>query len=157
MSYKILLLIAVVACASFSCEDGLELVDDTRISNEEFEVLEDCQNESITTIKQIEENLIGKWELVGYACGNCIDGSAPSASIHFQPGGGEYQFDDGFESIDQGFTWRIEETRNLFGETILALSTNPRLPGLAAEVFCRNYMTYNNTPVDGPLLIYAKQ
>ena len=157
MNNKILFLMLSIVLSGFACENGLELADDTRISDEEFEVLEDCQNQSIKTAKQIEENLIGKWRLVGYACGKCVRGSAPSATIHFQPNGGQYKYEDEFETIDQGFTWRIEKTTNLFGEEILALSTNPLLPGLAAEVFCQNYMTYNNTPVDGPLLIYGKQ
>lgn len=157
MNPKIFLLFFILVCIGLSCEDSLKLEEDVRISNEELAVLEDCQNKPISTIKQIEENLIGNWKLVGYACGNCIDGRSPKVSISFQPGEGRIQYEDEFEKFDEGFTWRVEESNNIFGEKVLALKTKPIFSGLFADVFCQNYMAYNNTPVDGPLLIYAKQ
>lgn len=157
MNYRLFICLLTLALFSFACEDTLELESDTRISEAEQEVLEDCQSQALSTRKQIEENLIGSWELVGYACGNCIDGEAPTASIRFQVDGGHYQYEDEFEQIDASFTWRIEERTNLFGDTVLSLTTDPIFSGLFADVFCQSYMTYNWTPVDGPLLIYAKQ
>ncbi|GAB5554348.1 MAG: hypothetical protein Sapg2KO_39390 [Saprospiraceae bacterium] len=157
MKYKILTWIFALAFIGLGCEDSLKLEEDVRISEEEIEVLEDCQNNPIRTQKQIEANLIGNWKLVGYACGNCIDGKSPRASITFRAEEGRIQYDDGFEQIDAEFSWRIEASNNIFGEPTLALKTEPILPGLFAEVFCQDYMAYNNTPVDGPLLIYAKQ
>lgn len=157
MNYKLSSLILLLLILTFSCEDGLQLEEDTRISNEEIEAIEDCQSEAIETQKQIEENLIGTWKLVGYACGNCIDGKAPTATISFQANEGRIQYEDEFEQIDGDFTWSIEESTNIFGDPVLALKTKPFYPGLFAEVFCKDYMSYNATPVDGPLLIYKKQ
>lgn len=157
MNSKIFLFFLILAFVGFSCEDSLKLEEDVRISNEELEVLEDCQSTPITTIKQIEGNLIGNWKLVGYACGNCIDGRSPKVSISFRADEGRIQYEDEFEEFDEAFTWQVEESNNIFGEKVLALKTKPVFSGLFADVFCQNYMAYNNTPVDGPLLIYTKQ
>lgn len=81
MKYIQLSLLLVLFSTCLACNDELTLQNDAILSEEEKEVLEDCQKTVIRTQKQIEENLIGYWELVGYACGYCSYSESPTASV----------------------------------------------------------------------------
>jgi hypothetical protein len=157
MNFKNLSLLFLMTLIFGACVNELELQDDLRISDEEQEVLEACQKEAITTQKQIEANLIGHWKLVGYACGFCASGEVPRASASFTANSGTFTYKGANEDIDQTFTWSIVESTNIFGEEVFALKTEPVAYNLAMNNFCKDYMTYNSTPVDGPMYIYAKQ
>lgn len=157
MKYIQLSLLISLISICLACNDQLELQNDAVLSEEEKEVLEDCQAQFIPTAKQIEENLIGSWELVGYACSSCSYSKSPNATIDFQPKVGRYRYKDEFEEIDKPFTWEIKVLRFSFREPVLFLETDPVLPGLFADFFCQNYLGTDRIDSDGSMFIYAKQ
>ena len=155
LSLLFLLLISL-----FACDNSLELENDGALSVEERAVMEECQAAEILTKKQIEENLIGNWRLVGYSCGFCAFSVAPTASADFQSDrSGRFIYNGGNGETAQDFTWSIIDTLGFDDNPTFLLQTEPEIHQLDMTVFCQDYMfnSDDNVIADLPIFIYAKQ
>lgn len=142
----------------WSCED--ETVTDNsfnQISEAEQQLLDDCSAASIVDSLAIAQNVIGEWEMVGYACNFCAPVSAVFASLTIESdstGFTSYQDDSFSESLS--FTWNIER-EILQGDTSYYLITEPARAYTTLFTFCESYMYRNGFINDGGMFLFEKQ
>lgn len=150
--WLILLTAFILGC---NLED-MSIEDQTDISEEERQLRDDCSAALLTTPEEIAANLIGNWELVGFACGYCAPGPSPNAFISFTDSTGmvSYQFSGFSENL--AFTWEIKPYVT-DTDTIYYLDTDPVRDYLYLYQFCEDYMYRDDVAVDGPLFLYKKR
>ena len=123
--------------------------------------IDECREDRFTDSLQISRNLIGEWSLVSYSCGFCPpDGDKPEATIIFKESTGTLHYQgpgsNMSESVD--FSWSLRrESVKPFPNSGFFLMTEPQHPALSAYLFCKKYMYYDYTPVDGEQYLYRKK
>lgn len=121
-------------------------------------IIEECQNSQIETISGIKSSLVGKWELVGYRCGFCANqDNDPISTIEFTPTEGEIYYKDSYVDTTFQFDWSITDGTTILGENTLVLSTEPQFYVLQFELFCDDYISFDNTPLDGPMYLFKRK
>ncbi|HKK75401.1 MAG TPA: hypothetical protein VJ953_10035 [Saprospiraceae bacterium] len=142
----------------WSCQDESPVDDEyIRISDNEQQLLDDCSAAPIIDSLAIAQNVIGDWELVGFACNFCISVSDVFASITIKDdstGLASYQDETFSESIN--FSWDIRR-EVLQGDTTYYLITEPARSYLTMTDFCEAYMFRNSYLNDGGLFLFEKQ
>ena len=120
--------------------------------------LEDCQQAAYTEVDQIEKNLIGEWQLIGFGCGECVPSSVrPEATLVFTENKGTLDLKYGEEDTLLEFSWSIELFNAGTEDIGFRLKTEPAHFALDMDVYCENYMYFNDTIIDGLFLFYEKQ
>ena len=144
---------------SFSCSDDdlFELQNDGFVSEAEAEILKDCLTSTpFVDTTELRNNLLGYWQLVGYACGFCpADSEAPEASITFSQNTGVLRYELEEESVTLDFNWSLSFIDGTFGRPFF-LETEPTHPALNIKVFCEEFIYFNDTAFDGPMFLYQK-
>jgi hypothetical protein len=127
-------------------------------SEDQRKVIEDCKSSALETIGEIKSNLVGKWKLAGYACGFCANReNDPESTIEFKQLTGEIYYQDLYIDTILQFNWSIKEGPNLYGEEILKLHTDPPFYVLQFDLFCEDYISFDQGPVDGPMYLFQKK
>ena len=153
MMKKILFATCFTSLIAFGC--GTE---ELFTQEEVFETLNECRQSPLTNGDEIEKNLIGTWDLVGYDCGFCAPNSYELLSvISLEEGQGTIAYLENGVDSTFNFTWNIEESKGLGGEAQFLLRTDPISHYLSMHTFCDNYMIYDHRPVDGPMFLYEKR
>lgn len=152
---KIWATVGILILASCGTKD-FELQDNS-ISNEERELINNCNASAIRDSLSIAENLIGEWLLVGYACGGCSPGPRVNISLIFSDSSGtaSYEYDGFVENF--GFDWHLQAYLFNQRDTVYILQTNPQREYLYIPGFCEDYMFADNVPNDGAMYLYEKQ
>lgn len=130
--------------------------EDGVIDSTELEIMYSCYENAFQTVAEIEENLIGEWELVGYGDWWGWFKSNPCSYIVIEKDELLYQFtNEQFDTLIT-FQWHIEE-RGLPGIKLFQLVLEPEIwPRPAMRTFCSDYMYFDDTPVDGSMNLYEK-
>lgn len=137
-SSKIIIILIAILSFLASCEEE-NLSQDGLIDNEEMELMEACSDNLFTSKSEVEEHLIGTWNLIGY--GNSADADRPHPSIHLTINETDLTIDysDEDEEWTETVSWEIEETSTPAGQ-FFSLKTTPVQYMVKIQHFCKNYM-----------------
>jgi hypothetical protein len=133
-----------------------EQIDDNEdgwIDSTEQAIMNECFENRFMTRQQIEDNLIGEWNLVGHGEGWLPKYSQPCANIIIKSDELIFDFEDGFIDTISTHQWSIKETNS--GEFFL--EAEPISFYLNFSTFCEEYIFLNHTPSDGNMYLYQKQ
>lgn len=142
----------------WSCQEE-SVIDNEyiRISDSEQQLLDDCSAAPIVDSLAIAQNVIGEWQLVGYACNFCVPIAGVLASVTIREdstGLASYQDDSFSESIN--FSWDIRR-EVIQGDTSYYLITEPARSYMTMTNFCEAYMFRNSYINDGGMFLFEKQ
>lgn len=172
-SLKPLLFILLVLIISISCNDNndnemeieememesndcvFEQIDDNEdgwIDSTEQAIMNECFENRFMTGQQIEDNLIGEWDLVGHGEGWLPKFSQPCANITFTSNSLIFDYEDEFTDTITTHQWVIKESNN--GAYFLEVEPSSYL--LTFGTFCEDYFFFNSTPFDGNMYLYQK-
>ena len=128
------------------------------IDSTEQAIMSSCYDNAFQTVAEIEENLIGEWELVGYGDWWGWFKSNPCSYIVIEKDELLYQFTDEKYDTLITFQWDIEKKENsLPGIIFFELVLEPEIwPRPEMRTFCKEYMYYDYTPLDGDMHLYEK-
>ena len=132
-------------------DDGLDgLIDAT-----ERALMDECSENAFTSKGEIEDNLIGEWELAGHG-GWCGVSSQPCAYITITADELTFEYKDAVTDTITTYSWELEE-RNWNGRTLFSLNTLPEVEEkIFMTNFCSNYMYIDLTSIDGNMYLYGK-
>ena len=109
----------------------------------------------MTTKSEIENNLIGEWELIGYGNGWSPTISKPCISIKISQNNLLIDFADSNSSSISDHAWEIIETATSTGEIHFRLNMEPVF-NIGVSKFCDAYMYGDSTPRDGNMYLFEK-
>lgn len=125
---------------------------------DQMAVIEECQNSRIESVSGIKSNLVGNWELVGYRCGFCANqDNDPVSTINFTAQSGEIFYKDSYIDTTFRFDWSIVDGMTILGEKTHVLATEPQFYVLRFELFCEDFISFDYTPLDGPMFLFEKK
>lgn len=138
-----------VPCVFVQNDEAMEgLVDSV-----ERELMRECSENSFTTTKEIEENLIGIWNLIGHGYPWVPHLSKPCAQLRITEHYINYQYEDNFVDTTSVHEWEI--TVSEIGTFSLKIS--PKIDhGLKVTIFSEKYMYYNDIKADGNMYLFEK-
>lgn len=123
------------------------------ISEQEVQLMADCDNDPLTTVEQVTDRLSGTaWTLVGFGHGWFWETNKPCITIDFNDTEVGIEYVDSQRDTVTSHTWEVEEVSN----GTLRLVTEPPMYELGMTNFSEEIMYHNGTPYDGNLYIYAK-
>lgn len=136
-----------------------EEIDDNRdgeYDDTEIAIVDECRDNAFTSKVEIENNLIGEWQLVGYIAGWIPTHSQPCSRIIISEEELILEYTDAYTDAVTTYSWEIRET-NAAGNQQFSLITTPYSTTAAMGLFCDNYM-YSSVaaPDDADLYIYQK-
>ena len=132
--------------------------DDILPTEEEQKIIQECIKNGLSSESEISVNLRGEWRQIGYGCGFCAPHDEPTSSIKFNQDQGVLTIEDDFEGKQTiTFSWSIIKDTDIFGEPVFKLSTEPPHYALYMDTFCKKYMAFDHTPVDGHMFLYKKK
>ena len=132
-------------------EDMDGLIDATERS-----IMEQCANNALLTKSEIEDNLIGEWELIGHGEGWVSKISQPCGHLTITADDLTLEFENAFVDTVTMHSWEIEEL-NWGTSSFYSLKASPdNAPGLSISQFCSTYMYGDGTPRDGNMYLYEK-
>jgi len=131
-----------------------DMAMDGDIDDEERAILDNCSRNSLTSKDAVIDNLIGEWELTGYAQGWFITGRHPCSTIDVTRG--EIILDYKHYGTDTltVHSWDVE-VFNDNGEEGYRLVFEPYAI-IELNQFCSDYMFGDFTPSDGNMWLYRK-
>jgi len=141
------------------CEKKLTSPECILSSEDTFAALQDCRNDVIPEKADIAQNLVGDWKLVGYGCGFCGPHTPPEAYLIITETKGIMTFEDQFDGDTLlNFEWYLEEITNTIEEkATYRFKTEPSHYALNMDIFCDEFMFFDERPFDGSLYLYQKQ
>ncbi|MFT4533692.1 MAG: hypothetical protein ACJA1A_003750 [Saprospiraceae bacterium] len=163
-----LLLISIMVLNLFtSCDDDsqgepgmmtcvFEQNDDDKdglIDATEESIMEDCRSNQLLNRKEVKSNLIGEWNIVGHGEGWVPTVSQPCGRVIFTESEFTLDFHSGYEDTTYVRNWDIIETES--GGLFFEIDGGSVYP-MNVNVFCDDYMFFNQTPLDGNMYIYEK-
>ena len=132
-------------------EDMDGLIDATERS-----IMDQCSENAFTSKSEIEDNLIGEWELIGHGEGWIPTKSQPCAYVTITADELTFEYESAGTDTTTMHSWEIEEV-NGSGGTFFRLNTFPEyVEGLLITQFCLTYMYGNAMPSDGNMYLYQK-
>lgn len=127
-------------------------------SIEIMDIAQDCRDNAFNEVNEIEANLQGKWKLVGYKCGFCVtNDNDPESKITFDGNTGVIDYKDLTIDTTINFTYIIEEGETILGVETYQLKSDPNFFPLQFDLFCKDYISYDYTPLDGPMFLFQKE
>ncbi|PHN01626.1 hypothetical protein CRP01_36005 [Flavilitoribacter nigricans DSM 23189 = NBRC 102662] len=127
------------------------LIDETERS-----LMEACLENRLTTKTEVENNLIGEWELVGHGEGWIPSYSQPCAYLNIEAGSLSFQFTNAFRDTLATYAWEVMEV-NSGGSNYYWLKTTPDETGyLGFTTFCSDNIFLDATPSDGNMYLYRR-
>ena len=120
-------------------------------------LLNECEEYELIAEDEIRENLIGEWQLIGYADGWGIPFGQPCAYIKISTDELVYTFQDDSGDTTTTHAWDLEATTLWEGSRRFRLKLIPEAnEGLKIRVFCKHYMFENDNVADGFIYLYQK-
>jgi len=161
---SLLLLASIVSCDKPIFENDnsgngcvFEQVDedmDGLIDDNERAIMDDCKSNALTSISEIEQNLIGEWELVGHGEGWVPRVSQPCAYLTITSESLSLDFNNGSTDTLTTHTWEVKQGDS--GDLTFFLKASESNFALFINQFCEEYMYGDATPVDGNMHLYQK-
>jgi len=147
--------VVVVNDYVFDCtyEENSE-ANDGFISEIEYTIMDECYDNRLTSKSEIEQNLIGGWELIGY--GTFWNPNVTMPCVHLEITENEIINTIRNKTLDTTFiyTWQIKEY-NHSNRNYFKLETEPNHLS-QTYVFCSDYMFYNLVPADLSMYLFQK-
>ena len=130
---------------------------DGRVDDEERAVMEYCSSYGFTTKEEIEENLIGEWELVGYGHGWTADVTMPCSFIEINDD--ELILDYENSNLDTTLisSWEVVEEMTSNGGKRFSFAIGDFFGSFDINQFCNEYMYGDYTSGDGNMYMYKKR
>lgn len=155
MKYKFTLLTAISVVLFSAC---LKSSDDGDITEDERALMTECDQNSLISQAEIENNLIGEWELVGFGYGG-VGSNVPCPRISMLFSSDKVTtISDGEVSTSD---WKIEEVQTANGTfCCYSLVLFPQLinNGFALDIntFCQQYMYADEYGRHGNMYLFEK-
>ena len=131
-------LVLLISFLAFSISCGKEDINqDGLIDKMESTIMNECFENSLTSKTDIENNLIGKWNLIGY--GQTLFQDNPQPNITLNLNDSIIVFENQTANIVDTLQWEIEEISTGNKQSFL-LKTEGNYIELGIQVFCKNYM-----------------
>ena len=129
---------------------------DGLIDEDERAKMVECSANAFTSKEEIENNLIGEWELIGHGEGWVSTISKPCGYIIFSEKELTYEYKDANIDTTYQLEWTIKELNGARGTSfgLEIVSGNPI--GLVGGNFCEKYIFSDSTPFDGNMYLYEK-
>ncbi len=126
---------------------------DGLIDENEKQIMLDCIDSAIESKTQLEENIIGAWELVGFGHGWIGSISQPCSLLEFEEDGTlTLQYTNQYIDTTTMHTWEIVSNPDRF---TLQITPQP-VEYIFISYVCPNYMFGNGTFSDGNMHLYEK-
>lgn len=141
----ITILIFLLSCGKKDDEEAG--INDGLISEMEEKIMADCSENELSSKNEIENNLIGEWQLIGH--GNSIFDEEPQPSINLTISNDDLIFEfknDNVEILDT-LSWEIEEINSPAGQ-FFRFNTAPVRSELLVTQFCEKYMYGQTSPLN---------
>ena len=137
-------------CEFFQNDSDMDgLIDDN-----ERAIMEDCYDNRYFSKSEIEENIIGEWELIGHGEGWDPSMSQPCGYLTVTEEEIVLQYEDSNSDTTTIHTWEIVSAPS--GIFTLIADPLPALSPLKIYVFCEEYMYGDATPGDGNMYLFQK-
>ena len=152
----IFLLISLFFC---QCNKEASTTDCILSQEATFAALNSCRDNILPEASEIAANLVGDWKLVGYGCGFCVPHDPPEATLTLTETRGLLAYRDDFDGDTLlAFDWRLEQITNTLEEkATYRFKTEPNHYALNMDIFCNEFMFFDERPFDGQLMLYQKQ
>jgi len=153
-------LIGFITILLFShCEKDLTSPECILPLEEMVKAMNECRDGVIPEASNISNNLVGEWKLVGYGCGFCVPHTPPEAYMILNETKGILMLKDDFDGDTLvTFNWRLEQITNTLEEkATYRFKTEPFHYALNMDIFCEEFMFFDERPFDGSLFLYQKQ
>ena len=126
------------------------------IDEDERAKMEECAANVFNSKEEIENNLIGEWELIGHGEGWIPTTSKPCGYITISEKELTFEYHDANIDTTYQLEWIIEEVQFSRGSyfKLNIISGNPI--GLQVSRFCKKYMYSDATPSDGNMYLFEK-
>jgi len=158
-----LLVLSLVACKDQGYIDPEDCVfeqnDENRdgvLDENELSIMDDCRNNELGSVSEIESNLIGEWVLIGHGEGWVPTISQPCSNIIITEDNLEWSISDGWKDTTIITTWEIIELNPPLGSAHRLVVGSDFSYGLDMVRFCERYMFGNEFVFDGNIYIYEK-
>ena len=130
--------------------------DESLDAAEENAIMKECYESRLTSKSDIENNLIGKWELIGH--GESWGNSNPKPCSYITIINNKlllFQFKN--ERMDTAtiHSWEVRE-RGVSGHSFYLFITPAPPYSIYPKIFCNSYMYEDDRPVDGYMHLYKK-
>ena len=166
ITFQILLLTIVISISSCSDDSDpsntndcvFEQNDDDLdgiIDETERSLMEECAKNAFISNSDIEDNLIGEWELIGHGEGWLPTISQPCGYVTFAKSAYSMELHNGLIDTSISGSWFIESIENTSG-TSFVLKTDSQFSPLTGAKFCPKYFYADATPRDGNMYLYEK-
>lgn len=137
--YNIISLITLIVLFA-SCENiEIDSLNDGLIDDAERAIMDECSSNHLTSKSDIENSLIGEWELIGHGNSTAIDEIEPNIYLTISSENLIIEYQSAIENWTDTVTWEIEETNTPAGQ-FFRLETTPYHFEILISNFCENYM-----------------
>lgn len=156
---KATLILLLFTFALPSCHDACEFEQNDekmegKTDDNERKIMDGCHENAFTSKESIEKNLIGKWELVGFAHGWLPTISQPCSSINISENKLVLKFKNSSVDTVSTHSWEVVATKD--NESFYLNITPTLVSDLSIAVFCENYMYCDGTFADRNMYLYKK-
>ena len=153
MKNKLILAVSILIFILASCERNSDEISDDTVQS----LISECDQKLFTTKLEIENNLIGDWELVGYEDGWST--TRPNPQILIMITGEKLTID--FESSTLNsiteHEWEISEVEQTNGQKYFKLDFDPKhAANIGIGSFCEIYMYGDAIARDGNMYLFEK-
>jgi len=127
---------------------------DGLIDENERTLMDECRTNALTSKSEIENNLIGEWELIGYGTAWVPSLSQPCGTLTFTEEELIFEFQNNSIDTTYQLTWEVE-ILDTINNNFHRLKTSGEI-ALGIGTFCEDYMFGDATPRDGNMYLYQK-
>lgn len=126
------------------------------IDDNERTIMNECRESKITSKSELEDNLIGTWDIIGFGHGWVWSVSQPCSSISITEDNLTFKFSNDFLDTTIISGWEVTEVSTSSGEIVAEFSIEEGLPWFFINTVCSQYMFGDATPSDGNMHLYEK-
>lgn len=128
-----------------------------RIDETERAIMEDCRTNSLTSKSDVENNLIGEWELIGHGEGWVPKISQPCGYVVITKDQLTLAFTNSYVDTVTRHLWEVEEVIDGYRDQLFKLKVTPSDgQSISMDYFCEEYMFADATPLDGNMYLFKK-
>jgi len=150
----IILILAASVCISCSKNETTELVVITTLE-ELDDIIEDCRNNEFDTREEIENNIIGEWQLIGIRSGWINEFEKKDITLIIDQE--SIKLTDRTTGEDSETDWELKFFEVNTYEYYYLETNEPTFNNrLGMETFCKDYMYGTGRVDDGYTYVYAK-